>query len=554
MRPVLFKSSERDFSSNGIGVLTETVTCIVHEELNGSYELSMEYPENGLLSSLIGQRSIILAMVNRIDQTQPFRVYKIEKSLSGLMKIYARHISYDLAGVVVAPFTASGSDGVISSMLEKSTPKNHGFTLYTDINNGAGLVIDAPTSFRTLQKDGLLELFGGEFQYDRFKVSLLSSRGKASSLTIRYGYNMTSFEQEENCSDVYTAVYPYWLSDDNLVTLEEKIVQAAGSYDFVRILPLDLTSAFESKPTTEELKAVASNYIVKNNIGVPRVALRLSFEDMTDSKWIDAGLGDTVKVVFKDINVETTAKIVSVEFDSLAERYSSVDVGSSLSGISDIIAEQSFNIGEIKSKNLETAIANATSWLTKTTGGHIVFKRDKDGGFSEIFIMDTADVSTARKVWRMNLGGFGFSKNGINGPYEVAITQDGQIVADFITSGTMSADRIHGGKIDAESIDVINLNADNINSGSLNGERLADNSVSKNKATQSVRTSLGYGDYANDVFNGNAVAPVINAASLSGQNFSMGTTGGRSVYINGSPASAWKVKTTAGTEITVIGY
>jgi len=58
--------------------------------------------------------------------------------------------------------------------------------------------------------------------------------------------------------------------------------------------------------------------------------------------------------------------------------------------------------------------------------------------------MDTDDLNTAKKIWRWNLNGLGYSKNGINGPYETAITQDGKIVADFITTGTMSVDRIEG--------------------------------------------------------------------------------------------------------------
>lgn len=93
------------------------------------------------------------------------------------------------------------------------------------------------------------------------------------------------------------------------------------------------------------------------------------------------------------------------------------------------------------------AIENATALITGAKGGNVVLRMDAQGKPTEILVMDTEDIDAARKVWRWNMNGLGFSQNGIAGPYETAMTIDGAIVADFITAGTMSANLIRAGKL-----------------------------------------------------------------------------------------------------------
>lgn len=96
---------------------------------------------------------------------------------------------------------------------------------------------------------------------------------------------------------------------------------------------------------------------------------------------------------------------------------------------------------------MNNAIASATDWITGVNGGYVVMHKDENDVPYEILIMDKPDIETATKVWRWNMGGLGYSKNGYNGPYELAMTIDGAIVANFITAGTMLADRIKGGTL-----------------------------------------------------------------------------------------------------------
>ncbi|MBQ8765694.1 MAG: hypothetical protein IJZ16_02710 [Clostridia bacterium] len=97
-----------------------------------------------------------------------------------------------------------------------------------------------------------------------------------------------------------------------------------------------------------------------------------------------------------------------------------------------------------KYKALEQAIIDATKAIAGNSGGYVILHDTNDDGKpDEILIMDTESTDTATQVWRWNSAGLGYSGNGYNGPFKTAITADGQIVADFITTGTMSAERIY---------------------------------------------------------------------------------------------------------------
>lgn len=95
--------------------------------------------------------------------------------------------------------------------------------------------------------------------------------------------------------------------------------------------------------------------------------------------------------------------------------------------------------------DMQAAINDATAQITGGKHGSVVFHYDEYGRFYEILILDTYDINTAKNVWRWNSGGFGHSSNGYGGPYDTAITQEGAIVADFITTGSLVANIIKTG-------------------------------------------------------------------------------------------------------------
>lgn len=344
--PILYPPTETAFANNGLGALSDCISCQVTEERNGAFELLIEYPVNGVHFDEIQQRSIIKVKPNPTDSAQPFRVYRITRPLGGIVTIYGAHISYDLSGVPVSPFVAYNLASAISQMMDNSVAQND-FTLTTDKAVNADMIVQKPTSFRSLMggiEGSLLDVYGGEYHYDGFTIELLNSRGSLTGVSIRYGKNLTSLEQDENCSNCYTGVYPYWYSeDDGLVTTS--IVPTAGSYDYVNILSLDCSDAFDEVPSEADLTTYATSYILQNDIGIPKVSLTVGYAQ--DSVLCESvALCDTIKVEFPLLGVSAYAKVVKTVYNALTEVFDSVELGNMRTSIAQTIADQSAQISD----------------------------------------------------------------------------------------------------------------------------------------------------------------------------------------------------------------
>lgn len=458
MNPVLYESTESTFETNGLGVLSDTISCQVIEERNGIFEITLEYPLTGIHYQEIKQRRIIFVKPNPYEDPQPFRIYRITKPLSGRITVYAQHISYDLSGVPVSPFSSGSVTGALSGLKTNAAVTNP-FGFWTDKTSTGDFAVTAPTSTRTLLggSDGsILDVFGGEYKFDRWTIRLYNNRGKNSGVSIRYGKNLMDLQQDENISNVVTGIYPYWLSSEGELTeLPEKIVNAPGTYDFTRISAIDFSGDFEEAPTEEQLRDRANDYISSNNVGVPTVSITVEFqpleqtEEYKDIALLErVNLCDTVNVEYSELGVSATAKCVKTTYDALKDKYISIELGDAKTNIADTIIQQQQEINEKPSVSfLEQAVINATNWITGNKGGYVIFQRNADVQPYEILIMDTPDINTATKVWRWNNGGLGYSSNGYEGPFATAITQDGAIVANFITTGTLQANLIKSGII-----------------------------------------------------------------------------------------------------------
>ena len=280
MIPILYSPTTTSFTTGGIGKLIDAGSCIVTEERNGSYELEMTYPITGHLYDEIKQRSIIFAKPSPAQSEQPFRVYRITKPLNKVVTIYAAHISYDLSGIPVKNFTSQSVQAALTALTTSSVISNP-FTFWSDKTNSGVMEIETPTPCRTILSN-ILDVYGGEYEFDKYTVKLHSLRGFDNGVSIKYGKNLTDLEQDENCSNVYTGVLPYWTGNET--TISGSVVNAPGTYDFTRILPVDFTSDFEEQPSTTQLDNAATNYISANNIGIPEVNLTVSFVHLNQTE------------------------------------------------------------------------------------------------------------------------------------------------------------------------------------------------------------------------------------------------------------------------------
>lgn len=464
MKPILFPSTATEFNTQGLGVLTDAISCTVTEERNGAFELTMQYPDTGVHFAEITDRCIIYAIPSPYRAPQPFRIYRITRPMDGIIMVYAQHITYDLSGVPLNPFTAINAPDALSK-LSLNAAVDSPFTFWTDKSTVASFAVSTPSSTRSVlggSSGSILDVYGGEYEWDGFTVRLYGHRGYDNGVVISYGKNLTDIEQDRNISNVATGIYPYWTNAEGaLVTCDPKIVNAPGTYDFTRVVPVDFSNDFEGQPTPEHLQARAEKYVEDNKIGIPKTSITASFvqleqfpeyEDLALLEKCD--LCDTVTIRYPQLGVEAKAEIVKIETDVLLDRYNSVEIGDVRTNIADTIVGQQ---QEIKQKPSETYLRESVLALTETilgaSGGAVrLLDTNNDGMPDTLYIADDPDPTKARKVWRFNHEGWGASNNGYNGPFSYGATLKNGMVADFITAGTLNADLVN----------IVNLIADHV--------------------------------------------------------------------------------------------
>ena len=467
MIPILFESTVINFDNFGLGVLRDTTSCAVTEERNGAFEAVLKYPTGGRLYSEIKKERIVLLKTNDEADNQAFRIYKITVPINGIITIYAEHISYDLATIGVIPFSLENSSPqlAIDKLLKNTATKNN-FTFQTDATLIRSFNVEEPKSVRNAlggSSGSLLDIWGGEFEWDNFKIKHHLKRGLDRGVIIRYGKNLTNLDYESDITDAYSYLLPYAVDDeDKVVTLPEAVLNVETTIiQNGKTYIKDFTDEFgkEEKVTEYALRTKAGVWLKKHPLGKETSSIKISFEDLSKYSNFRAihervSLCDAVTVIHEDLNVKERLKVISVEYDTLAEKYKSITLGEAKSNMAVTLNEIESHVNQTNKeveripKLLATAIDNATSLITGNKGGTVVLHTNSDSGEPyELLILDNEDINKAVNVWRWNLSGLGFSSHGYNGPYDTAITADGSIVANFITSGTLLANLIKAGTI-----------------------------------------------------------------------------------------------------------
>lgn len=468
MIPVLYESDETNFTSHGLGRLSDCLYVRSHQALNGIYEIALEYPDSGHLYSELTDRRIVLAKPDDFSVPQPFRIYEVTERTK-TVQIMARHISYDLIGKPVAPFSTVGVVPALNGLVTNSIVP-HNFTVWTDINNAETTYSQTvPIAFRTLLggvEGSILDRFGGEYEWDRFTVKLHAHRGSDKGVQIRYAKNLLSFENIRSTEATYNGCLAFWSSnnDETVVTGAVRYVENREDFPTDLIFNLDVSSEFEEQPTVEQLNTRADRYMESNSFGVPfSDTLTVSHINLADTQEYankaaleHVALGDTLHVIYKKYNV--SMRMIEYVYDVISERYLSTTLGKKKSSLNDsikAIAQDAQN-GAVEQavSMMQVEIQHATDVISGGTGGHVVIGTDANGKPNEIYIMDTDDMATAVNVLRMNYAGIAFSQTGLNGSFTTAWTIDSHFVADFVTAGTLNGNLIRAGSILTSALEV----------------------------------------------------------------------------------------------------
>lgn len=484
MIPKLFEFSATEFTTNGLGLLNGASSCSVRQVLNGEYELQFTYPINGARFSQLVERAIVIAKPDPISNDQAFRIYRIVKSMKDTVTVYAEHISYDLGGIPVKPFTAPDVGTALISLKENMIVDNP-FTFVTDKTTTAKMSLSVPYSARSVLggvEGSILDTYRGEYEWDNFTVHLWNKRGEDRGVHIRYGKNLTNFEQDSKCSNMYTAVYPYWTQEGD--TIMGDLINLVGGNGYNRVLSIDLSSTFQQKPSVEELNLAAQAYVSSHDLDKPAVSWKVSFASLENTteyagKNLLEGiyLGDTVHVYFEKLGISVNSRAVETNYDPILERYNSVTLGSVKTNLSDTIISQEKSLQEVPTKSLVESISSSIAGKLIGINGGCIRQLDTngDGEPDELYIADDPDPLKALKVWRFNYQGWGVSRTGYNGPFIMGATLDEGFLADFITAANLTA-----GIIQSKDKKSFYLNLDtgvlrmDATSIALNGNQLGD--------------------------------------------------------------------------------
>lgn len=514
---VLFPSGATTFETQGLGSIVDAISCNVHEVLNGEYELEMQYPITGTQYGNLQNRRIIFSKHDPYSEPQPFRIYRITRPMNGIVSIYARHISYDLSGIPVGVFDANNAQAAMQGLKNNSLVANP-FLFETTMPTVANFSCQYPQPCRNLlggQEGSILDVYGGEYEWDEWTVHLQSRRGSDNGVRITYGKNLIDIEQDENIANLKTGIIPYWINSEtgDVIYSSPQIIQAPGEFNFSSVVPVDFGEQFESQPTPQELAEAGQEYITDNKIGVPTVSIDLSFAQLEQYSLYESTealervrIGDTVHVFFAQLGINVSSRVVETNYDPILNRYNSVSVGSVRADIAGTIADQQQQIDDLtQNPTLSSAFKKAVTSLTQTIlgakGGSVRFlDSDGDGEPDTLYIADDPDPSKAQKVWRFNYEGWGASENGYNGPFEIGATLNDGIVANFITAGVLNGDLIQTGTIQSPNGRMtINLDQGRFSTwgiSSLTGEEIIFNF--NNGTITQMQGSLKSGEWYND--------------------------------------------------------
>lgn len=412
MIPILYKADTTNFSTFGIGALSDTISCEVTEERNGAYECVLKYPVTGAYYSEIKRERLIKAKPNDTSSPQAFRIYRVTTPINGIIKIYAQHLSYDLSIIATPQWSSSAiTPQLAMEAVFDNALTAHRFTFKTDYTEAKPFSVSKPKSLRAVlggEEGSVLSLWGGEYEWDNYTVIHHQGRGHNNGVVIEYGKNLTKFEHDADISDIYTDLLPYAVMEDEegnstVITLTEQLLPITESTLTQRkTLIKDFTDSFEMGAviTEELLREKAEKYISNNPLGVEQPTLTISFEALWKQPDYAAvlervSLCDTVTVRHSEFGVTERIKVIKTVYDTLAEKYVSITLGSAKASMLNSVSDTQKEVENVASKVnrfpslLQSAITSATKLITGQKGGYVVLHGDSETSEPyELLILD----------------------------------------------------------------------------------------------------------------------------------------------------------------------
>ena len=355
--PILYKANETNFEHLGVSVLSDASKCHVTRERNGIYILEFNYPVNGKDVDKIKEGMYIKSDSGYRTKNQRFIVSKITKTQNEF-KIYCQHISQVKTTMnAIRPditLTSVSAMGALTAWRDNLLDSREEFFVQSDIStlNSTMWKVENIENARDAlggKAGSILDVWGGEYEFDNLNITLHRSMGIDNPTIIAYGKNLLDLEQEQSILETYTSVFPFKkYTDDNnreqLITLPEILLDSTHLNKFThrRILKVDFSSD-ENLKTVEQLRSKAKSYIKNNNVGVPKTNLKINYQDLSKVEGVfdnpaleQIDLCDRLKVYYSELGIlNENAKVVKVIWDVILEENHEIEVGDGRSSFTD---------------------------------------------------------------------------------------------------------------------------------------------------------------------------------------------------------------------------
>lgn len=468
----VYEEMPADLETNGHALIDWADLPEINRILNGDYTFYGNYSLDGQNVEYLKEDNFIRAE-DEDGKMKYFEIKKVTKNLNSF-SITGRAIGYMLSrNFIESSFTQNGTGSIIMSRLKAALAFEQPFSFESDIQTVHQFTVKQTNPVDAVigsnnGNENLASITAGELDMDNYRFRLLSRIGKDNGYRVDLGVNLESIEEEID-GNYYNSLYliggvPEGDYDEDKEPITYKYLELTGVTDKNRRI-----GKYENSEclTVEDLKKWGQTKFDNDRVHEPSITHTVSMvqlentleykkdaEDGNDEKSQEENIyeqiaklhfGDTCYCAVAKLGIEVAERMIEYTWYPTLGKYKSVTLGNDIEFYTNTTATETAKLRqkvESRTELMVEAVRNASSWITGTKGGIIRMRPEKAP--SEILIMDKPSVADAQKVWRWNLGGLGYSNNGVNGPYGLAMTQDGAIVADFITAGILSGILVQG--------------------------------------------------------------------------------------------------------------
>jgi len=498
----LHNSRTKNFNNNGLGILKDCISAKVCEVLNGEFNINITYPVGGYLYPNLVEDNIIVTDVG-YGKRQAFRIKNVSKRLDNI-EVYATHIFYDLNDNLIEDIYPKGQTGetVINYILSHAQYE-HNFIGYSNITKTSTARYIRKNLVESLigeDSNSFINRWGGEIIRDNYNITMVNKRGIANGMQIRYAKNLTGIEFQIDRTTVGTRIMPK--AFDGLL-LPEKYIDSPNidlyPHPIIKIIEYsDLKLATESgegfASTTELYQAMRERVQeeFKNEIDKPTITTTVNFVELANTKEYQEykeleklNIGDYSTVYVPHLNINVTQRVYKTIYDAILGKFVEFEMGYVKSNYITQIIKSEANMNEVVLPSIvEQAAKESTEQVNyqieeqvnAALAGYVYKTKEA------LYVMDSSSLNGARKIYRWSKLGLTYSDKGMNGPYETVMSQEGEINADFIKSGTIDP-KLIGAGINASLITEGIINADLITDGEINADLITKGSINASLIT-----------------------------------------------------------------------